>query len=112
MIQKTNTATSGKTFPWTESSTENKGCTPKVTKTGEETKVSKDTKKEGSSTIVTTTTDVISHYKSVCVSQEVKTVITHYADKDVKDVTTTEITETDTWDEIARTTETETTTVG
>ena len=72
--------------------------------------MSKDKKKQGSSTIETTTTDVISHYKSVCVSEEVEKKTTHYADKDVVDVTTTQYTTEETWDEIERTVSTDTTT--
>jgi len=110
-VTKTNTQKSGKSFPWSETKTANNGCTPKTTKVGEETKRRVDTKQQGADTIKTITTDVISHFKSICVSKEVTTTTTHYADKDVVEVSTTEYIDEDTYHLIDTTTETETTSV-
>jgi hypothetical protein len=46
------------------------------------------------------------------VTKEIETKTTHYADKDVQDITTTEYTETSTWNETDSSTTTDTYTEG
>lgn len=99
IINATNT---GQSFPWSETSTQKKVLAPTISILGHDQEVYYDTEQNGNIITVTIVTDDITHMKSQRIIQDITTVITHYPDHDIVDISTIETWTEETWDEVDR----------